>query len=69
MYIYTYIHTYIYTYIYIYIYAHIHIYVEKRKISYFGLVLNLFQHLISPNQDDILFSPDLHFRFAKRVSG
>ena len=27
--------------------------VEKRKISYFGLALNLFQHLISPNQDDL----------------
>ena len=26
--------------------------VEKRKISYFGLVLNLFRHLISTNQDD-----------------
>ena len=26
--------------------------VEKRKISYFGLALNLFRHLISTNQDD-----------------
>ena len=31
-------------------------YVEKRKILYFGLVLNLFQHLISPNQDDLSYS-------------
>ena len=30
--------------------------VEKRKISYFGLALNLFQHLISPNQDDLFYS-------------
>ena len=30
--------------------------VEKRKISYFGLALNLFQHLISPNQDDLSYS-------------
>ena len=29
--------------------------VEKRKISYFGLALNLFQHLISPNQDDLSY--------------
>ena len=27
-------------------------FVEKRKISYFGLALNLFRHLISTNQDD-----------------
>ena len=31
-------------------------FVEKRKISYFGLALNLFQHLISPNQNDLSFS-------------
>ena len=30
--------------------------VEKRKISYFDLALNLFQHLISPNQDDLSYS-------------
>ena len=30
--------------------------VEKRKISYFGLVLNLFQHLVSTNQDDQSYS-------------
>ena len=30
--------------------------VEKRKISYFGLALNLFQHLISPNQDNLSYS-------------
>ena len=30
--------------------------VEKRKISYFGLALNLFRHLISPNQDDLSYS-------------
>ena len=30
--------------------------VEKRKISYFDLVLNLFQHLISPNQDELSYS-------------
>ena len=30
--------------------------VEKRKISYFGLALNLFQHLISPNQDGLSYS-------------
>ena len=29
--------------------------VEKRKISYFGLALNLFQHSISPNQDDLSY--------------
>ena len=33
-----------------------YIYVEKRKISYFGLALNLFQHLIWPNQDDLSYS-------------
>ena len=32
------------------------IFVEKRKISYFGLALNVFQHLISPNQDDLSYS-------------
>ena len=31
--------------------------VEKRKISYFGLARNLIQHLISPNQDDLSYSP------------
>ena len=31
--------------------------VEKRKISYFGLALNLFQHLISSNQDDLSYPP------------
>ena len=31
-------------------------YVEKRKILYFGLALNLFQHLISPNHDDLSYS-------------
>ena len=30
--------------------------VEKRKISYFGLALNLFQHLISPNRNDLSYS-------------
>ena len=30
--------------------------VEKKKISYFGLALNLFQHLISPNEDDLSYS-------------
>ena len=30
--------------------------VEKRKISYFGLALNLFWHLISSNQDDLSYS-------------
>ena len=30
--------------------------VEKRKISYFGLALNLFRHLILPNQDDLSYS-------------
>ena len=30
--------------------------VEKRKISSFGLALNSFQHLISPNQDDLSYS-------------
>ena len=29
---------------------------EKRKISYFCLALNLFQQLISPNQDDLSYS-------------
>ena len=31
-------------------------YVEKRKISYFGLALNLFRLLIQPNQDDLSYS-------------
>ena len=31
--------------------------VEKRKISYFGLARNLIWHLISPNQDDLSYSP------------
>ena len=31
--------------------------VEKRKIAYFGLVRNLIRHLISPNQDDLFYSP------------
>ena len=31
--------------------------VEKRKISYFGLARNLIRHLISPNQDDLSYSP------------
>ena len=41
----------LYTYI-----LNIYDFVEKRKISYFGLALNLFQHLISPNQDDLSYS-------------
>ena len=35
---------------------YIYIYVEKRKISYFGLARNLIQHWISPNQDDLSYS-------------
>ena len=31
-------------------------YIEKRKISYFGLARNLIQHWISPNQDDLSYS-------------
>ena len=31
-------------------------FVEKRKIWYFRLALYLFQHLISPNQDDLSYS-------------
>ena len=31
--------------------------VEKGKISYFGLARNLIRHLISPNQDDLSYSP------------
>ena len=31
-------------------------FVEKRKISYFGLARNLSRHLISPNQDDLSYS-------------
>ena len=31
-------------------------FVEKRKISYFGLARNLIQHWISPNQDDLSYS-------------
>ena len=31
-------------------------FVEKRKISHFGLARNLIQHLISPNQDDLSYS-------------
>ena len=31
-------------------------FVEKRKISYFGLARNLIRHLISPNQDDLSYS-------------
>ena len=30
--------------------------VKKRKISYFGLALNLFQHWILPNQNDLSYS-------------
>ena len=30
--------------------------VEKRKISYFGLALNLIRRSISPNQDDLSYS-------------
>ena len=29
----------------------------KGKISYFGLARNLIRHLISPNQDDLSYSP------------
>ena len=32
-----------------------------RENSYFGLTRNLIRHLISPNQNDILFSSDLLF--------
>ena len=32
-------------------------FVEKRKISDFGLARNLIRHLISPNQDDLSYSP------------
>ena len=31
-------------------------FVEKGKISYFGLANNLIRHLISPNQDDLSYS-------------
>ena len=31
-------------------------FVEKRKISYFGLARNLIRHSISPNQDDLSYS-------------
>ena len=31
--------------------------VEKGKISHFGLARNLIRHLISPNQDDLSYSP------------
>ena len=31
--------------------------VERGKISYFGLAPNLIRHLISPNQDDLSYSP------------
>ena len=31
-------------------------FVEKGKISYFGLARNLIRHLISPNQDDLSYS-------------
>ena len=31
-------------------------YVDKRKISYFGLARYLIQHWISPNQDDLSYS-------------
>ena len=31
--------------------------VEKGKISYFGLARNLIHHLISPNQDNLSYSP------------
>ena len=30
-------------------------FVEKGKISYFGLARNLIRHLISPNQDDLSY--------------
>ena len=36
-------------------------FVEKRKISYFGLVRNLIQHWISPNQDDLSYSAQTFF--------
>ena len=39
--------------------------VEKRKISYFGLALNLFQHLISPNQNDFPVQPGPSFPACK----
>ena len=44
--------------------------VEKRKISYFGLARK-FTSTFNFTQSGwlILFSPDLHFRLAKRVSG
>ena len=35
---------------------HLYVYVEKGKISYFGLARNLIRHLISSNQDDISYS-------------
>ena len=31
-------------------------FVEKGKISYFGLAHNLIRHLISPDQDDLSYS-------------
>ena len=70
MYVYIHTHLYIYVckhshtsiYVSMYTKTHTSIYicpyvcVEKRKISYFGLALNLFQDLISPNQDDLSYS-------------
>ena len=38
------------------LYTLIGTFVEKGKISYFGLARNLIQHLISPNQDDLSYS-------------
>ena len=40
-------------------------FVEKRKISYFGLARNLIRHLISPNQDDLSYSSGPSFPATK----
>ena len=44
-------------------------FVEKGKISYFGLARNLIRHLISPNQDDLSYSArTFHFRLTDGLS-
>ena len=40
-------------------------FVEKGKISYFGLARNLIRHLISPNQDDLSYQPGPSFPATK----
>ena len=45
----------------------IHRICSGREISYFGLVRNLIQHLISPNQDDLSYSARTSFIRAPEI--